>query len=608
MFVGWLGVGRDAVNLGYQRTAYQALKNFGKPVELREMRPVVSEAGDKVYYWDEIMDLSTTYRVVDEGFMMKDFAAHSYSEGTRFIPGKFDPFNTSEFLPYKIGSKVATYSDNINRLVQFSSLLKMGKTPQEASEIVRKYMFDYSDLTTFEKRWMKRIFPYYTYMRKNLPMMANEFLDNPEKMRMVARMHNATQGMLTDEEQIDESFLTGYAKDWVQMPFGLNGATGKEPVIMNMNLPYMQLRDLPADGDLGEAARTFFSQTAPMIKVPIELASNWNSFFDSEIAFEDGSQLSPRLLHVMSQIAAFNAAEQFITAKTGDDRVLSLINTVTGVKMTTYDVESAKERVFEEAYDNSFKFSVKEMLGAGVRFADRFTGAVKANMSDMAVTLAGTPYSAFEEEGALMPISVSSYNELTDEEKKKYSISGDEKMYFHNKALEKERELYESAGVVKKLAWMLVDDGFEDKAVVRVDKVTDGDTFVARQGDKTFNVRMLLVDTPESAGERKDDPQPFGKEASNFTNELILGKDVKLYLDEETTYGRRLAFVEVGGQSVQEEILQEGLGKVRVYDEKYTDEAERLYNIEEDAFEQQKGVWSLGDGYAVPRSKSGYQR
>lgn len=609
MFVGWLGVGRDAVNIGKQRTAFQALKNFGKPVELRSMRPVVSEAGDKVYYWDEIMDLSTTYRVVDEGFMMKDFAAHSYSQGTRFIPGKFDPFNTSEFLPYKIGSKVATYSDNINRIVQFSSLLKMGKTPQEASDIVRKYMFDYSDLTTFEKRWMKRIFPYYTYMRKNLPMMANEFLDNPEKMRMVARMHNATQGMLTDDEKVDEAFLTGYAKDWVQMPFNLTGATGEEPVIANLNLPYMQLRDLPADGDLGDAARTFFSQTAPMIKVPIELATNWNSFFDSPIAYEDGSQISPRLLHVMSQLAAFNAAEQFVTAQTGDDRVLSLINTLTGVKMTTYDVETAKERVFEESYDNSFKYNVKDILGAGVRFADRFTGAVKANMSDMAISLAGTPYSAFNEDGALMPISITSYQELSDEEKQKYSLSSDEKLYFHNKALEKERELREEAGVFKRLAWMLVneDEGYAEKAVVRVDKVTDGDTFVARQGDKTFNVRMLLVDTPESVGARKENPQPFGKDASNFTNELILGKDVKLYIDESTTYGRRLAFVEVGGQSVQEEILKEGLGKVRMYDEKYTEEAERLYTIEEDAYEQKKGVWSL-DGYAVPRSKTGYQR
>lgn len=159
MFVGWLGVGKEAVSIKRQREAYEALKLFGKDMDLRALRPVTPDnAGGKTFYWDEIMDLATTFRVVDQGFMMKDFASHSYSQGTRVIPGKFDPFNTSEFLPYKIGSKVATYSDNINRLTQFSALLKQGKTPLEASQIVTKYMFDYSDLTTFEKRWMKRIF------------------------------------------------------------------------------------------------------------------------------------------------------------------------------------------------------------------------------------------------------------------------------------------------------------------------------------------------------------------------------------------------------------------------------------------------------------------
>jgi len=608
MFVGWLGVGREALDLKAQKRAYEALKSYGDITALRNLRPISPDsAGGKTYYWDEIMDMANTYRVIDEGFMAKDFASHSYSKGTRIIPGKFDPFNTRDFLPYKIGSKIATYSDNINRVVQFSALLKQGKTPLEASEIVRKYMFDYSDLTTFEKRWMKRIFPYYTYMRKNLPLMSNQFLENSEKMQFVGKIHNGIEGMATDEEVVGEQYKMGFAEDWLSMPFKLNGSVGEENVLFNPNMPYMQLRDLPTGQDLGDTARTFFSQTAPMLKVPIELATNWNSFFDAPLTTPEGDQVSPKVLHVMSQLAAFNAARQFVTASTMDDRVLSLINTGTGVKMTTYDLESAKEQIYEQAYENEFKLSLKNILGSGVRFANDLVDNTKANISDMAVSLYGRPYDAFDAQGALAPISQTAYKALSEEDKKLYTLDEETKSYLNNRAIEFEREQYEKSGVMKKFAWTLVQDKFKEKAVVHVDRVVDGDTFVARQGEETYNVRLLLVDTPESKGDFKDNPQYHSIESANYTKDLILGKDVKLYIDENTTYGRRLAFVEVGGSSVQEKLVEDGIGKVRLYDENYTDEANELYNLEEDAYNQRKGIWR-GEGNAVPRSNSGFIR
>lgn len=608
MFVGWLGVGREALKLSNHKEAYQALQQFGNPIELRKLRPLVTDNPSKVYHQDEIMELASSFRVIDEGFMMKDFDASSYSQGTRVLPGKLDPFNTKEFLPYKIGSKVATYSDNINRLVQFKALLKMGKTPYEASEIVRKYMFDYSDLTTFEKRVMKRIFPYYTYMRKNIPMMSKEFLDNPEKMQMIAKIHNGIDGMTSDEDHIGEQEKMGFAQDWLQMPFNLGSMNGQEPVLLNPAMPYMQLGDISMEGDIGEQAKTLFSQSAPMLKVPIELATNWNSFFDSPIVELDeegrGSQVSPRLAHVASQLFAFSAVKNFIQAKTGDDKVLALLNSATGVKMTTYDIEGAREKIMEDAYKDSMQLTVKNVVGYGVQFGKNLLDVNRELFSDMAISLAGKPFDAFEAEGVLSPVSITTYAGLSDKDKKKYTFDDETKAYVNRRAVEFEQEQFEKTGVFKKFMWTLIDDEFAEKSVVTVDRVKDGDTFVARRGDETFDVRLLLVDTPESVGAYKDNPMAYGKEASEFTSELILGKDVKLYIDSNTTYGRKLAFVEVGGKSVQEELLRQGYGKVRQYDDNFTDQTEDLYNIEEEAYKNKRNVWK--DGTIIPRSNSGF--
>lgn len=605
MFVGWLHAGNDALSIAKQKEAYSALKAYGNGKTLREL-PRITAPDGRSYDYEELLDLAQNYNVLDNGLLAKDFTAASFSQGTRVIPGKFDPFNTTEFLPYKIGSKIATFSDNINRLTQFSSLIKQGKTPAEAGAQTTKYLFDYSDVTPFEARWMKRILPYYTFMRKNLPLMANEFLENPEKLQFIAKLGNLPEGAVNPEDRVDDQFKTGFAQDYIQLPFNIGGGDNAKPALFNPTLPIQQLRDINTDGDLGDQTRTLFSQSSPLLKVPFELATNWNSFFDDEIVQEGDNVISPRVTHALGQLAGFNAVKQFVTASNNDTRLLSLLNSTTGVRISAYDEERAKEKVYEDAYNKEFRLTVQNLIGTGVKYGTGFVDNVHTDVSDFVVKLSGEPYKAVDAVGVLAPISGKTYEEIPDDEKKFYTFDSKTQSYVNDRAIEFEREQYNKTGVLKKFAWMLIkDDGF-DTTTVRVERVKDGDTFVANQNGKNFDVRLYLVDTPESAGDYKDNPQPFGVEASNRTKDLVLGKDVKLYLDGSTSYGRRLAFVEYGGVSLQETLVEEGLGKVRQYDQNYTDKAEQLYNLEEEAYKAKRGIFSK-EGYAIPRSNTGFQ-
>jgi micrococcal nuclease len=89
--------------------------------------------------------------------------------------------------------------------------------------------------------------------------------------------------------------------------------------------------------------------------------------------------------------------------------------------------------------------------------------------------------------------------------------------------------------------------GMRDSAppsLATVARVVDGDTVIVRAGTRSFDVRMLGIDTPETV----DPHRPigcYGPEASAFAKHLLTGGRVRLVYDRERRdrYGRWLAYL-----------------------------------------------------------------
>jgi micrococcal nuclease len=142
----------------------------------------------------------------------------------------------------------------------------------------------------------------------------------------------------------------------------------------------------------------------------------------------------------------------------------------------------------------------------------------------------------------------------------------------------------------------------------KVAKVTDGDTFDVEINGKKETVRMLLVDTPETVHPNKP-VQPFGKEASTFTTQLLNGKSVKLEADKEDKdqYGRLLRYVYIDGKSVQEQLLEKGLARVSAY-QPNTKYVAKYQQIETGAKNKKIAIWSIANyvqasGFVTPTPK-----
>jgi micrococcal nuclease len=83
-----------------------------------------------------------------------------------------------------------------------------------------------------------------------------------------------------------------------------------------------------------------------------------------------------------------------------------------------------------------------------------------------------------------------------------------------------------------------------DAVSARVERVVDGDTFVAELGDRRERVRVIGVDTPETVAPGRP-VERYGKQASSFAKRELSGRTVRLGGDVEPRdrYDRLLAYV-----------------------------------------------------------------
>ncbi len=88
----------------------------------------------------------------------------------------------------KIGREIGGFVEDHAKMTSYIQALKDGFSRKEAAKIVFNGLFDYGHLTSWEKNVMRRIFPFYTFSRKNLALQMKTFLTNPGRQANVFKL------------------------------------------------------------------------------------------------------------------------------------------------------------------------------------------------------------------------------------------------------------------------------------------------------------------------------------------------------------------------------------------------------------------------------------
>lgn len=123
--------------------------------------------------------------------------------------------------------------------------------------------------------------------------------------------------------------------------------------------------------------------------------------------------------------------------------------------------------------------------------------------------------------------------------------------------------------------------------------IVDGDTIIVKLDEKEERVRFTLVDAPETK-DPNTPVEPWGPEASDFTTQQLLGKQVGLEFDsqERDQYGRLLAYVWVNNELFNGTLIDRGFAREAVYppNTKYVNE---FKTIQDRAKAGKSGIWSI---------------
>ena len=188
---------------------------------------------------------------------------------------------------FQIPRKTGNVIENNARLANYIDQIDKGKSIDEAIENTNKFLFDYTDLTDWERKWGRRIIPFYTWSRKNIPLQIEQLIKQPGKFAVPFKTKAAIEG----EEPIDFDNLPPWMQDdfGIKVPEFISNRLGDQgtPHIWNPYMPFQDMSILSSPFRKGvEKFGEGIERLSPVVKMPIEIAFN-ESFFNGKPITED---------------------------------------------------------------------------------------------------------------------------------------------------------------------------------------------------------------------------------------------------------------------------------------------------------------------------------
>jgi len=255
-----------------------------------------------------------------------------------------------------------------------------------ADEFVRYVLFDPNDLSQFEKKYIRNMIPFYTFMKKNLVFQMRNILDNPTKYNKIFKGVEAAW----TAQDIDQDEIELYKKEnfWIPIYKKKDG----DYVAIKSNLPIGDLGEF-----LGDPIRKILASTTPAVRAPFELVSNTQVYTGLPIEQFQGQQgyrlpfLDRKSEYVISQLGLANPAgviaslaNPFVKGEVAADDISGALS----LTSTGNVAREQKNRAFQELDSLRQAMSYYKQKGADIKPLDEIRAQVSLNKTTTAQILA----------------------------------------------------------------------------------------------------------------------------------------------------------------------------------------------------------------------------
>lgn len=266
---------------------------------------LVTKLGDKIAY-SELRKVAREKQVFQDVLRITDV-------GRRLEKGIIKKPSKAVGAARAVGRGV----ENEARLANFLVNIRRGMDFDQAADRTKKFLFDYDNLSNFEKKAMRNIIPFYTWERKNIALQLEALVKQPGKVAGQFKALKAIEEMfdVPDSEEIKK-----FAPDWVAA--GLSIVSNHE----NDDVSFLVGFGLPVEAAFDWANEPFKkigSSLSPFIKSPIELSTGFNFFKQEQISEDDSGKFAEKYPQVLKDALGFR---QDTFTKDGKEITVSKVN------------------------------------------------------------------------------------------------------------------------------------------------------------------------------------------------------------------------------------------------------------------------------------------
>lgn len=282
-------------------------------------------------------------------------------EGTRDVVSKREDF-----------MRLANWTNGLRQYAKdhgVNDFTDLRKAAEYATERVKKFNFDYSDLTPFESKAIRRVVPFYTYMRKNMPLQAEMLAMHPGLISNVPKSINALQQILgSDSGHLPISeVIPSYLKDIASVR--VRGEKGNQnAVYIDPHLPLSDPGQM-FSGSFGDVLRKQIGQTA-VGRVLYELASGTSSLSGAPISRNIPRYIANQFPISRALLSKFHPTKPTRIIRPGENlgnqtiKLLDIINPV-GVKEITQQTQLSELRKRQDPIQARLRAARAQRANAG---------------------------------------------------------------------------------------------------------------------------------------------------------------------------------------------------------------------------------------------------
>ena len=178
---------------------------------------------------------------------------------------------SQQFSLFKAGRTFGSIVEEQARLVDFMVNLKKTGDPILAAQRTKMFLFDYANLTGFEKTFLRRLIPFYSFTRFNLEAQVRSLLTVPGRVAAEATVVKTLGDVVAGDKLTEEE--SAALPDWIKTGINIlkkkNGQTVE--IFGSLGTPIEQpFQALQPNQIMGSIS--------PLLRVPAELATGYNFY------------------------------------------------------------------------------------------------------------------------------------------------------------------------------------------------------------------------------------------------------------------------------------------------------------------------------------------